>query len=285
MISSLPRFTLLEEAALGYARRGWRVFPLAPGRKVPLIRKEQGGHGCHDGTTNLEQVTHWWRATPRANIGIATGRASNLFVLDIDPDHDGPASFAALEDQFERLPQTFTVRTGSGGLHLYYCFPQDIPAGATLTISQGLHGLFRGLDSRGEGGYVAAPPSVHPSGALYEVADPRHPAEMPPWLVMLLIRMPVVVARPTTHSRPVVLPRSNRPLIDTIVERTVQLAGEGSRNWHGYVLSRILHDKGISRSEAEAALRHYARRVGAGSHPYTEAEALRTLGNVYGKKN
>ena len=67
--------------ALDLARSGYRVFPLVPDGKVPLIPKERGGHGCLDATTDLAQVEEWWNQYPHANIGIATGRLWHLAKL------------------------------------------------------------------------------------------------------------------------------------------------------------------------------------------------------------
>lgn len=139
--------------ALAYAARGWRVFPLAG--KVPKIK---GGKGCLDATTDEATIRGWWKKWPEANIGLATGEASGILVLDIDGD-EGEESAKA----FAPLPATLTGLTGGGGRHLLFQYP----TGERITISQGRLGLR--LDTRGEGGYVVAPPSVHPdTGALYE---------------------------------------------------------------------------------------------------------------------
>lgn len=65
------------QAALAYVKRGWRVLPL--NGKIAIT-----AHGCKDATANLDIITQWWTNNPNANLGIATGAASNLFVLDID---------------------------------------------------------------------------------------------------------------------------------------------------------------------------------------------------------
>ena len=74
-----PDSTLLK-AALRYAARGWAVFPLAPGTKVPL----KGSNGVKDATKNTDQIRSWWTKNPDANIGCATGAASGCTVLDLD---------------------------------------------------------------------------------------------------------------------------------------------------------------------------------------------------------
>jgi hypothetical protein len=150
------------EYALQYVARSWFIFPLKPRSKLPLISSKQGGRGFHDATTDKAQIEKWWRACPEANIGLATG-ASGLVVIDID----GPEGLKELEavarqwggDSAWPLPKTLASRTGrEGGIHLFY-------SGASIPSSQvkGSH-----VDVRGSSGYVVLPPSVHPSGTIYQ---------------------------------------------------------------------------------------------------------------------
>ena len=85
----------LLSAALDYAGRGFAVFPLAVGEKIPLISKEAGGHGVHDATTDAAQIRAWWTAAPNANIGVAAGR-SGLLLVDVDAK-DGRDGFTSWE--------------------------------------------------------------------------------------------------------------------------------------------------------------------------------------------
>jgi putative DNA primase/helicase len=123
-------------------------------------------------------------------VGLRTGAGSNLVVLDIDVKSDGEASLTALEAEYGRLPVTVTVRTGGGGRHFFFAHP-----GEELRNSAGKLGP--GLDIRGDGGYVVAPPSRHASGRCYAWDNDTAPgeivpAELPEWLLSLL-RVP---ARP-----------------------------------------------------------------------------------------
>lgn len=157
--------TSLPAAALELAALGFRVFPVAPRGKKPLIKQWQRA-----ATTDPEQVAHWWQKMPNANIGLATGKESGLFVLD----RDGPAgnrSYAKL--CCRELEATLQVRTGKG-VHHYVLWPDD---GTEIRNSAGR--IAEGIDVRGEGGYVVAPPSVHPSGAVYKWLN--WPAELLPW--------------------------------------------------------------------------------------------------------
>ena len=116
-----------------------------------------------------------WRQADR-NIGIPTGSVSGFWVLDIDGD-DGEASLAALERIHGPLPATRTVITGSGGRHLWFRYSGPIPS-TTGRIAPGLH-------SRGDGGYVIAPPSIHPNRRRYEFASCDELAAAPEWLERL----------------------------------------------------------------------------------------------------
>jgi hypothetical protein len=150
----------LLTAALIYADRGWAVFPLRG--KEPWIAKRDGGNGCHDATKDPEQIRIWWRDMPAANVGIATGKVSGLFVVDIDPRHNGDQTMRELIAKNSPLPITTTVATGNAGWHFYFAMPADIP------IGNGQSHVGPGIDHKGDGGYVAAPPSVHPdTGRTY----------------------------------------------------------------------------------------------------------------------
>ena len=174
--------TSLRDAALAYAERGWQVFPLhgvrdgscscgnpdCPPRSRGKHPRTQ--HGVKDATDDVEQVEQWWSRWPDANIGIATGESSGFWVLDIDvrvhPDtgevmKDGEATLRDLEQANSALPVTLTAITGGGGRHMYFAWDEDAPP---IGCPKG-PGV--GLDVRGEGGYVAAPPSRHVSGREY----------------------------------------------------------------------------------------------------------------------
>lgn len=158
------------EIALHYAAQGWPVFPLIPRDKYPL----KGSHGYKDATTSPALIETWWRREPKANIGLATGRASGLLVLDVDVKNDKPgiASMRTLS-----LPRTFTVRTPTGGFHLYF----DMPA-ASISIGAD---LLPGVDWRGNGGYVVAAGSATADG-MYEIMDRAAIATLPERVVHLL---------------------------------------------------------------------------------------------------
>ncbi|MEW6474294.1 MAG: bifunctional DNA primase/polymerase [Actinomycetota bacterium] len=175
-----------RDAALAYALRGWAVLPChepasrgacSCGRadctspaKHPRTRR-----GLNEATTDPETVAAWWRRWPSANLALRTGAASGLVVIDVDPAHGGDASLARLVAEHGPLPRTLTVATGSGGRHYYFAHP-----GQPVRNSAGVLGP--GLDVRGDGGYVVAPPSRHITGGTYQWANEAGPEALPAWL-------------------------------------------------------------------------------------------------------
>jgi len=162
------------QAALELAELGNAVFPLLPCGKTPLTK-----HGFKDATTDPSIITKWWTQWPDANIGLATGEVSSCIVLDVD-GADGNSSLEALKRELGPLPNTCMARTGKG-MHLYFCYPDGKEIRCRTNIA-------RGIDVRADGGYVVAPPSVHPNGATYEwIGDETAFAELPePWINLLL---------------------------------------------------------------------------------------------------
>ena len=163
--------SLLVESALQYAGRGWAVFPCQPRGKAPVT-----SNGFHAATTDAKRISSWWRSAPECNIGIATGKPSGFFAFDID-GADGEASLRQLEAHHTPLPTTVEVITGKGR-HCYFRTAQRV-----IKCSAGIIGT--GLDVRGDGGYVLAPPSLHPSGHAYtwSVDGTEQMVEAPEWLL------------------------------------------------------------------------------------------------------
>jgi len=121
--------------------------------------------GLHNATLDRTQIRRWWHHQPDRNIGIRTGAASGLVVLDIDPDHGGTESLRRLVDEHGRFPAGPRVRTGSGGWHLYFAHP-----GTPIRNTAGTR-LGVGIDVRGDGGYVITAPSRHAGGNHYNWHD------------------------------------------------------------------------------------------------------------------
>ncbi len=149
----------LKEYAIYYARNGFSVFPLQPHSKKPVTR-----NGCKDATTDEQQIAMWWAQNPQYNIGIATGRVSGgLVVIDLDEDEEkdkhGYSVLKEWQQENGELPETWQSITGRGGYHLFY---------RDTAVYTNKVGLYDGIDIRGEGGYIVAPPSIHENGRRYE---------------------------------------------------------------------------------------------------------------------
>ncbi len=158
------------EYALAYAAVGFAVFPCKPRGKEPITK-----HGFKDATRDGNQIRRWWTRRPNANVGIATGAPSELVVVDID-SIEGAELLVGLTKRFGVLTPTHSVVTGKGR-HYYFKLPPG--CGATPSSAEG------GLDIRADGGYVVAPPSIHPDGGVYrwDASSPNEMALAPQWLL------------------------------------------------------------------------------------------------------
>lgn len=157
--------------ALRYASRGWHVFPLKPRSKEPAT-----GHGFKDSKTLDIRIREWWKYQDH-NVGIATGAASGFIVIDID-DEAGMTEWQQYGDE-HGTPLTLTAATGGGGLHVLFRHP-----GIPITNRS----PFKHIHIRGDGGYIVAPPSIHPSGNDYRWVDESvEIADCPQWLLELLV--------------------------------------------------------------------------------------------------
>ena len=157
--------TMLE-AALSYARMGMAVFPLVERSKRPAT-----ANGFKNATTDEAKIRSWWGAHPEYNVGIACG--NGLAVIDIDLDEaegeNGFATVVAWEREHGPLPETARALTGDNGMHLFYGVSEEVRNDQNKR---------KGIDIRGDGGYIVAPPSIHPdTGTAY--AWEKHPDECP----------------------------------------------------------------------------------------------------------
>jgi hypothetical protein len=214
------------QAGLDYVRRGWSVVPLRPKDKRPLAPWEPFQHR----RAGEDEVRDWLARWPGANLGIVTGAISGIVVIDVDPKHGGEESLARLVLEHGPLPLTIEARTGGGGRHLYFAHLGDRIANKV--------GFAPGLDLRGDGGYVVAPPSMHPSGRRYEWAagpDETAPAPIPRWLLRLVGAGGPRTGHPLAHWRRLV-----REGV-TEGERNSTIASlAGHLLWHGVDPSVVL---------------------------------------------
>lgn len=154
-----------KDYALNYAALGWAVIPLywidkgkctcgnsecrSPG-KHPIPR-----HGLKAASTNVHMINNWFATFPTANIGVATGKQSGIWAIDVDPHKGGDDS----RDKICELPECYHTLTGGGGDHFIYQYPTN----AELYVPSRVE-ILAGLDCRGDGGYIVMPPSNHVHG-------------------------------------------------------------------------------------------------------------------------
>ncbi|MEC3974602.1 bifunctional DNA primase/polymerase [Amycolatopsis sp. H20-H5] len=290
------------DAALNAAARGWYVFPLRPGSKKPAGHNEDDCPGtgrCATGhvkwearaTLATDKIQAAWAHAPY-NIGLATGPAG-LCVLDLDrlkpgetvPErwaavgaHSGEDVLAVLADEAgESLPgDTLTVRTPSGGLHLYYA----VPAGVVLRKTEGERGNGLGwkIDTRAWGAYVVAPGSTTADGR-YEYLHDGPIAVLPGWLTRRLTpaeppAAPVLPIRPAYGRR-------SRYLDAAVIAEAGKVAdAHTNRNAVLYAaalaLGQLVAGGALSEDEVRAALMTAAGRH-IGTRQFTAREAATTI--------
>jgi len=314
----------LTTMVLDQAARGWHVFPLVPESKRPAFPdhraadcpgtdpKCRAGHAGWEqrATTDPARITRAWTSGQPYGVGIACG-PSGLLVVDLDTPKpaDGPAPkwaelvaanggvrtggdmLAVLADQHAaRVPATYTARTISGGLHLYYA----APAGLRLGNTAGSLGWL--IDTRGWGGYVVAPPTAI-AGHAYEVVDDRPPAPLPDWLSEALnapkrARETTSAGTPASGAVRVPVERLDRYVAAAVAAecRKVIDALQGSRNHTLFcaavalgqlVAGGALPDETARRALTAAAAGH----VAAGGFTAAEAEATIRSGFTTGARN
>ncbi len=160
--------TSIREYALEYAKLGWHIFPLAPGKKTPITR-----NGVKDATTHPDVIRSWWEKWPDANIALACGKESGVWVVDIDINKEkGINGFASLREAGCTHNATVSQVTPRGGLHLLF---------ATTDPPKNKNSFLPGVDIRGEGYYIVLAPSRLdpydgcPAGGMYHWADGLDP--------------------------------------------------------------------------------------------------------------
>ena len=196
---------VMLEAALYYAGLGIPVFPChwrktdgscSCGNPVcPSPAKHPysklAPRGFLNASMDEETIRSWWTTFPECNLGLKTGKLSGFFVLDLDvkPGGSGSDSLRELSPNGQALPDTVRVLTGGGGEQHYFLYPKgiEIKSGSNVFGDD-----YPFIDSRGDGGYVIAPPSMHISGRRYEYDVDGNPSEgqkiesAPAWLLQLI---------------------------------------------------------------------------------------------------
>jgi hypothetical protein len=211
----------IHAAALSYSDMGWPTIPLIARGKRPLVRWME----FQSRKPSDAELQGWFVRWPDLNLGIVTGAVAGLVVLDVDPQHGGAESLAGLESRNGPLLPTIEAVTGGGGRHIYFRHP-----GGTV---HNLVGLAPGIDLRGDGGYVVAPPSIHPSGQAYAWRPGRAPGEvpigfMPEWLLRLIAEKEQRRGHPLAHWQSLV-----REGVEAGQRNNTIASFAGHLLWHG----------------------------------------------------
>jgi Bifunctional DNA primase/polymerase, N-terminal/Family of unknown function (DUF5906)/Primase C terminal 1 (PriCT-1) len=234
------------EAALAYAASGVAIFPIVPNGKEPLVNG-----GFYAASTDIDVINGWWSRTPEANVGIRTGVANGIMVLDVDIKHgkNGEVSLNGMENKYGKLPKTRRHRTWSGGYHLLFSI-------GSVLVPSSRDKIGSGLDIRADGGYVVGPPSVV-SGGVYVVENPDVPvADAPEWLVKLACEVKEKVERVACSGE---IP-------------------EGGRNEHIFKFAIKCKKKGLSQDDALCRTLEENENC---SPPLGNSEVVRTVASAY----
>ena len=272
------------QAALAYAARGWRVAPAGAGQKHPCLSEWQ-----ERASTDVNKVAHWFcgAGSERMNVCIATGEASDLWVLDVDDkepcqlDHacqqamKGSCSLTRLEAEHGELPETYIVGTGSGGAHYYFTW-----AGVDFDLRNSAGKLGPGLDTRGNGGQVVAPPSRADDPThfqRYTVLTGAPPVPAPAWLLKLLKppeRKPYT--GPPVRTSDAFFPGRGDGILGWLA--TVQPGGQDQAlAW----VVRALRDEGKTAQETGQLVWDVVRNWPTSRGPWTENDIERHLRSAF----
>lgn len=170
-------------AAVEYACNGWHVFPAPAGEKKSYLSAEFSGGRKWGATNRPDEVREIFERYPEANVGIMTGVDTGFFVVEVDTPEghavDGIAALAALEALHGALPPTREAGSPSGSIHRYFRHP-GFPVKNSASV------LAPGVDVRGDGGMVLAPPSVKPGKGAYTWRNVLPIADAPAWLLVMV---------------------------------------------------------------------------------------------------
>ncbi len=227
------------DIALALAAGGLPVFPCGY-TKRPCIPETEGGHGFLDASTDPARIRELFRHPGAALVGVPTGPASGFDVLDFDYRHGAAAWETA---NLSRIPETRAHDTQSGGRHLVFVHAHGVARNSAGRIG-------RGIDVRGEGGYI-----IHPPSPGYRIISDAPIAHWPDWLLQ-----PGLVLPPLPKERPVSQgPRKpvSDDVADAFIDRTldqVRSAADGSKHFvlrnMAMLLGGIQQQAGFSDTEA-----------------------------------
>jgi hypothetical protein len=263
--------TTFLDWATAYAKSlNWFVFPLAPRGKTPITP-----NGFKDASNDPERIRAWWTQTPQANIGVDCGR-SNLAVIDLDGAHALDRWNVIVDSMGLPFARCAVAQTGGGGNHIVYAQPSP-------RIRNTSGKLGKGIDTRGDGGYIVLAPSIHPSGNRYEWLNEQEPEygldPMPDQLADLILNTPLP---PAAEAKPTPTTMNGELSLQRAYERIAN-ASEGTRNeiinkatWYLYGLVR---EGKLIEQDVWSVVEMAAQRCG-----YPQGETKAVLRSIAGKR-
>jgi hypothetical protein len=239
----------------------FKVFPLVPGKKTPLIDAWQ-----KLATDDIETICDWSHRWPNANVGIATGAASGVLVIDLDvkDGRDGMRDLATLAKAGKRLPPSPIALTPSGGRHLFFRHTRGIRN--VVGVTKAGRGLGPGVDVRSDGGFVVGASSVLPNGTYRWLVPPSSAgfSALPEWATKML--MPPAPQPPSIHAS-----ATGEGRLDGAVN-FVARSPQGTRNprlfWAACRAGELVARRLLTEAAAINQLVHAARAAGL---PFPEA--------------
>lgn len=281
--------TRMCDAALWYAGTfGWHLVQAhhitldghcSCGDRAPEHTYKQGGKHpvpkkwTENATCDPDTITTLWRARPRANLLLKTGRDSGVFAIDVDPDNGGDVGLAALLYKRSPLPTTFTTHTGSGGTHYLFTYPADFDISNSTKALREMG--IAGVDVRGEGGCLVLAPSVSGKGPY--TCDQAPVADAPAWLLDIL--RPKVRATTIPSQRPPSEPHHSLDHLDQYTRKaldaecdSITYAADGDQNntinVAAFNVGTLVGAGALTESNARDELLSACRR---GNHPENRA--------------
>lgn len=249
------------------------LFPIQPLRKIPYphILDNSNRGGFYAATTDKKQIEEWRTRLTGCNWAAATGKASGIFVVDIDIKNmaKGDQSFYKLLEGKPRWPRTYTVKTPSGGLHYYFNYDDRVRNLVNI-------GEFGGIDIKSDGGYVLVPPSRLSMGN-YTVVDNVPIADAPKWLVEYLSSRPArenedVPKEFKTNKELVPLELNTaRTRAKVIYNKYIRLAAKGNRNNTCMQMCCQMRDNVVPIGVADEYVHSFVTELNQPDFSYSEA--------------
>jgi len=280
-VENKPRLVVnnaIRDHGLRYALNGWHVFPVPVGTKMSHKSAEYSSGRPWGATTDADEIRRNFKKWPNANVGIVTGAESGFFVVETDTAEghgdgvDGAAALAKLESDHGALPATRESESPSGSIHRLFKHP-----GPGFKIKNSASAIGPGIDVRGDGGMVVAPPSVKPGKGVYIWRNDLPIADAPQWLLDLVATKIDESTAPTSITQRAL--DTIKPPCDVFDDIADEARSKNNGGFNRAYLDAVLNDEvDILSNTAKGGRNHrlnkstfnLAQFVGAGA--LTEAE-------------